>query len=203
MPGRRGLATRQRLISCTVTMLATTSYRDLKVIDITREAGTSPATFYQYFPDIETVVLSVAEQTADEGTRLRAYIENKQWRGARGYEQAREFVAGFLEFWRTHQPVLRVVDLLTEEGDARFRRARVRMLNAVTRALAAAIEAARTGSSDQSDPTAMAGALVSMIAHVAAHEPGFEAWNIHISDVSDAMARLVYWGVTGPRVAGG
>jgi hypothetical protein len=77
------------------------------------------------------------------------------------------------------------------------------MLNAVTRALAAAIEAARTGSSDQSDPTAMAGALVSMIAHVAAHEPGFEAWNIHISDVSDAMARLVYWGVTGPRVAGG
>ena len=29
------------------------TYRDLKVVDIAREAGTSPATFYQYFPDVE------------------------------------------------------------------------------------------------------------------------------------------------------
>ncbi|MFM7069395.1 MAG: TetR/AcrR family transcriptional regulator, partial [Actinomycetes bacterium] len=48
VPGRRGLATRQRLLDHTAALLATTSYRDLTVVDIAREAGTSPATFYQY-----------------------------------------------------------------------------------------------------------------------------------------------------------
>ena len=71
VPGRRGLATRKRLVECTIDLLATTSYRDLKVTDITRAAGTSPATFYQYFVDLETVLLAVAEQTVEEGQRQR------------------------------------------------------------------------------------------------------------------------------------
>lgn len=56
VPGRRGQATRQKLLDCTADMLRTTSYRDLKVVDIAREAGTSPATFYQYFPDVESAI---------------------------------------------------------------------------------------------------------------------------------------------------
>ena len=70
VPGRRGLATRKRLLECTIELLAKTPYRDLKVTDITRAAGTSPATFYQYFVDLETVLLAVAEQTAEEGQQL-------------------------------------------------------------------------------------------------------------------------------------
>ena len=42
-PGRRGLATRQKLLDCTATMLGAGSYRELKVVDIARSAGTSPA----------------------------------------------------------------------------------------------------------------------------------------------------------------
>ncbi|HEX3897811.1 MAG TPA: hypothetical protein VHW74_01455, partial [Mycobacteriales bacterium] len=42
VPGRRGLATRKRLVECTIDLLASSSYRDLKVTDITRAAGTSP-----------------------------------------------------------------------------------------------------------------------------------------------------------------
>jgi hypothetical protein len=47
---------------------------------------------------------------------------------------------------------------------------------------------------------AMASALVSMLAHVAAHQPGFEAWDMHVSDLRESMVRLVFWGVTGPKV---
>ena len=61
VPGRRGRATRQRLLECTTGMLEAGSYRDLKVIDIAREAGTSPATFYQYFADVEAAILVLAE----------------------------------------------------------------------------------------------------------------------------------------------
>ncbi len=45
VPGRRGRATRQKLLERTAEMLQSTSYRDLKVVDIARGGGTSPATF--------------------------------------------------------------------------------------------------------------------------------------------------------------
>ena len=43
MPGRRGLATRQRLLDATAEQLESCGYRDLKALDIARTAGTSPA----------------------------------------------------------------------------------------------------------------------------------------------------------------
>jgi len=72
VPGRRGRATRTRLLECTSEMLATTSFRELKVIDIAREANTSPATFYQYFPDVESAILVLAEEMADS-------VSGKHW----------------------------------------------------------------------------------------------------------------------------
>ena len=74
VPGRRGRATRQRLLECTRDMLTTTSYRDVKVIDIAREAGTSPATFYQYFADVEAAILVLAEEMAQQGQHLTEII---------------------------------------------------------------------------------------------------------------------------------
>ena len=98
VPGRRGLATRQRLVECTIELLASTPYRDLKVTDITRAAGTSPATFYQYFVDIEAILLAVAEQAVEEGRQLASLISGKQWKGASGVTSAEGLVDGFLEF---------------------------------------------------------------------------------------------------------
>jgi len=68
--GRRGQATRQKLLDCLSEMLSSSPYRDVKVIDVARKAGTSPATFYQYFPDVEGAVLEIAEQMAAEGAGL-------------------------------------------------------------------------------------------------------------------------------------
>lgn len=201
MPGRRGLATRQKLLDCTCDLLATTPYRDLKITDITRAAGTSPATFYQYFVDLPAILLAVAEQTADEGRRMADLIAGHPWRGAGGIRSAEGLVDGFLQFWRTHRPTLRVVDLLAAEGDKRFRHVRVVMLNAMTKSLAAEIAALQGDKKANGvEPMAMAGALVGMLVNLAAHQHGFEAWDIPFAEVREAMIRLVYWGVTGPRV---
>src|SRR3954464_4023704 len=195
VPGRRGLATRQRLLDCTIDLLATTPYRDLKVTDITRAAGTSPATFYQYFVDIEAILLAVAEQTVEEGRQLAALIAGRPWKGASGVDSAEGLVDGFLEFWRDHRSTLRVVDLLSTEGDKRFRHQRVLMLNALTKALATEI-ADLHGDSAGVDPMAMAGALVGMLVNLAGHRAGFEAWDIRFDEVREAMVRLLSWGVT-------
>src|SRR5829696_6465594 len=45
---RRGRDTRQRLLDGTRDLLDESSYRAVRVVDIARAAGTSPATFYQY-----------------------------------------------------------------------------------------------------------------------------------------------------------
>jgi AcrR family transcriptional regulator len=203
IPGPRGLATRNRLIECTAAIVATTPYSDLRVTDVARAAGTSPATFYQYFVDIDAALLVLATQTTEIGAQLAGFIQNRRWRGKSGYAAARDLVDGFLDFWQAHLPVLRVVDLLTEEGDARFRQARVKMLNGITNSLADAITSAKPeGPPPAIDPMATASALVSMLAHVAAHREGMEHWRIEVPQLQEAMARLIYWGINNPRVPG-
>lgn len=203
VPGRRGLATRKRLVECTIDLLASSSYRDLKVTDITRAAGTSPATFYQYFVDLESVLLAVAEQAVEDGQHLVDLIVGRPWSGAAGVTSAEALVDGFLDFYRSHRPTLRVVDLLSTEGDRRFRHLRVLILNGMTKALAAEMKAMQADDDIDTrhvNPAAMAGALIGLLPQMAGHQGGFEAWDIPFADVREAMIRLIYWGVTGPKI---
>lgn len=202
VPGRRGLATRQRLLDCTSAMLRTTSYRELKVVDIAREAGTSPASFYQYFPDVESAILVLADEMVASGVdRFEAVVAGNTWRGKAGYQGAEALAEAFLSFWDEHLPVLRVVDLATDEGDGRFANVRTRLLNDLNNALAAAAREHQRNGRGQADvdPDAIAGVLIAMLAHVSAHRLGFEFWGVRAEDLQAVMARIVYWGITGQK----
>lgn len=182
-------------------MLRTTSYRDLKVVDIAREAGTSPATFYQYFPDVESAVLVLADDMAQQRGRFSTIVRTTKWRGKAGYKGALALADEFFHFWEEFQPILKVVDLATEEGDARFRQLRTRMLNELTNTLADAIaDVKREGRQpDEVDPMATAATLVSMLAHVAAHRLGMEFWGIRTAGLRVAMARIVFWSISSQK----
>jgi AcrR family transcriptional regulator len=206
VPGQRGQATRQRLLESTVELLTTTPWRSVKVIDIARRAGTSPATFYQYFENVEQAIEVLAEEMVAEAADLADLVAG-DWTAASSWETALSVTEGFLAYWETNRAVFRVVDLATEEGDAALRGVRVRALNAVTVALAQAITAHAppgpgpagtvTGSPAGSDPMAVAGSLVAMYASVAAHRYGFEFWGIRTASLVDSQARLLHWAVTG------
>jgi len=200
-PGRRGLATRQRLLDCTAAMLASGSYRELKVVDIAREAGTSPATFYQYFADVESAVVVLAEEMAARGKRFGDHVRTSTWRGRSGYAAAEALVDDVISFWEENRAVLRVVDLATDEGDGRFANVRTRLLNDLNNALAEAIGEMQAGGRIPADvdPQAPAGVLVSMLVHVAAHRYGFEFWGVRTADLRTSMARIVYWSISGQR----
>ena len=49
------------------------------------------------------------------------------------------------------------------------------------------------------DPMAVSGILVSMLAHTAAHQYGFEFWGIRTDDVQKSMARIIYWTITNQK----
>src|SRR5580658_5029506 len=197
VPGRRGRATRDRLLGCTADLLTTTGWRSIKVIDIARQAGTSPATFYQYFENVEQAILVLAEELM-EGAALLAELVDGDWTEDASWGTAVAVVTGFMDYWEENRSVFRVVELATEEGDLRFQGLRVRALNAVTVTLARLIGAGGVSVSPAgSDPMAVAGTLISMLAHVAAHQYGFEFWGIRTSAMVDSQARVLHWAVTG------
>jgi AcrR family transcriptional regulator len=202
VPGRRGLRTRRRLLDCTLAALADASYRDLKVVDIAREADTSPATFYQYFPDVEAAILALAEDMAEAGnTALVEIVRTGTWKGRAGYETAEAIAESYITFWDDNAGLMRVLDLTSEEGDQRFRTIRVQLLNEFTVALAEVITAeVQAGRQPpEVDAMATAGVLVSMLAHVASHRYGFENYGIRADALRHAMARIVYTSVTGQK----
>ncbi|MFI1504614.1 TetR family transcriptional regulator [Streptomyces sp. NPDC020597] len=199
--GRRGQATRQKLLDCLSEMLSSSPYRDVKVIDVARKAGTSPATFYQYFPDVEGAVLEIAEQMAAEGAELTALVEGRSWVGKTGWQTAQELVEGFLEFWRKNDAILRVVDLGAAEGDKRFYKLRMKILNSVNNSLSDAVaELQSKGRVDKDvNPAAVAGALVAMLAAVASHQKGFQSWGVKQAELKPNLALLVHLGITGKK----
>ncbi|MFE2427395.1 TetR/AcrR family transcriptional regulator [Streptomyces sp. NPDC059373] len=199
--GRRGQATRQKLLDCLGEMLSTSPYRDVKVIDVARMAGTSPATFYQYFPDVEGAVLELAEEMAKEGAGLTDLVAGRSWVGKSGAAAADELVDGFLSFWRKHDAILRVVDLGAAEGDKRFYKIRMKILNAITNSLTDSIkELQGKGRVDKDvSPAAIAGSLVAMLAAVAAHQKGFQSWGVKQAELKPNLALLVHLGVTGKK----
>jgi AcrR family transcriptional regulator len=199
--GRRGQATRQKLLDCLSEMLSSSPYRDVKVIDVARKAGTSPATFYQYFPDVEGAVLEIAEQMAAEGAGLTELLAGRSWAGKSGWQTAQELVDGFLEFWRKHDAILRVVDLGAAEGDKRFYKIRMKILNSVNNSLAESIaELQAKGRVDKDvNPAAIAGSLVAMLAAVAGHQKGFSSWGVKQAELKPNLALLVHLGVTGRK----
>jgi AcrR family transcriptional regulator len=203
LPGARGLATRARLLERTRGMLEGRSYRDLTATDIARGCGTSPATFYQYFPDVEAAILAIAAAMAAEHGVLSQIVRSSDWsKPAAAQSAARDLARAFSEFWARNRAILRVVDLASAEGDQRFRALRTELLNDVTNALADAVTAARAvGRSGQpgsgADPMAIAAVLVSMLAHVASHREGLTAWGIAAADTEAVMADIVSRSVTG------
>lgn len=182
-------------------MLSSSPYRDVKVIDVARKAGTSPATFYQYFPDVEGAVLEIAEEMAKEGAGLTGLVSGRSWAGKAGRQTAEELVEGFLDFWRRNDAILRVVDLGAAEGDKRFYKIRMKILNSVNGSLTEAVKELQAKGKVDKDvsPAAMAGSLVTMLAAVAAHQKGFQTWGVKQADLRPALTLLVHMGITGKK----
>jgi AcrR family transcriptional regulator len=193
VPGRRGRATRDKLLKATADLLDKKSYRELTVVEIAKRAKTSTATFYQYFTDVEAALAELARELSDEGPRLVDIIRTAKWK-TDGAESATRLVDAFVDLWDRHHAILRVVELATAEGDMRFRNIRTHLLSQVTDALRDAIVKSSNG---DLEPRAHAAALVSLLAHVAEHRYGFEFWGIKLDDVRKSTAHHVAWGITG------
>ena len=196
--GPRALETRRRLLDATKELLAEQSVRDVSVVDIARRAGTSPATFYQYFRDVSEATLRLAEESARE---LPAVIEmiDGDWEGEVGLANARRIVDAFVRHWDAHRAVLLVRNLAADEGDRRFQRLRQESLTPVLQHLARQIQASQTaGRVDRElGPAAAAAAMGAILERLAAYHRELELLGVTRDDLVETCARILHQTVAG------
>jgi AcrR family transcriptional regulator len=196
--GKRGAQTRRRLLDATAHLLEHHGVRDLRVVDIAREVGTSPATFYQYFRDVEEAVLALASDVGDELTPLVELLD-RPWEGAAGLGAARALVEGFVDYWDDHRAVLRTRNLAAQEGDARFREVRNRSLNVFTQHVSAKVAESQAAGRVVAEisPAAAGAALVALIERMAAFHHDLEQFGVARADLVETTARIIHQTVTG------
>jgi AcrR family transcriptional regulator len=193
--GKRGAETRRRLLEATAARLEQNGLRDLRVVDIAREVGTSPATFYQYFRDVEEAVLALARAVGEQAAPLVERFD-EPWEGEDGLAAARDLVDGFLVFWDEHRAVLRTRNLAAQEGDQRFRDVRNEALRPLTEGLSRKVA---EGHAPGMTPYAAAAALVAMMERMAAFHVDLESYGVTRGDVVETTARIIFQTVTGER----
>ena len=113
--GARASQTRQRLLDATEKLLVERGVLNLTVVDVTRAAETSPATFYQYFTDVADAIKALSVQVSRVQAEILPYFE-QSFAGDDGHERALAAVEAFVEFWETNKAVLRTRDLRCRGG---------------------------------------------------------------------------------------
>jgi AcrR family transcriptional regulator len=196
--GSRGARTRQRLLDATAVLLENHGIRDLRVVDIARAVETSPATFYQYFRDVEEAVLALAGEVGESTAPLLDLLEGP-WDPDGALASARRLVEGWLDLWDANRAVLRTRNLAAQEGDRRFRDVRNGMLAPFTVGLADHVRAAQgAGRVAPEISAAAAGAgMVALLERMAAFHIDLEPLGIARDQLVETTARIITQTVTG------
>jgi len=196
--GPRALNTRRRLLDTTVELLDSSSVRDISVVEIARRAGTSPATFYQYFKDVGEATLCLAEEAAAEMPAVVDAIGGA-WRGQKGMATARVIAEAFLDHWDAYRSVLLVRNLAADEGERSFQKVRRNALRPVLEALARKIEESQPTAVAQGDvhPYAAAAAMAAILERLAAYQEDLEPLGVGSDDLIATCARILYQTITG------
>lgn len=195
--GSRAQATRRRLLDATAKLLDEQGVLELKVVDITREVGTSPATFYQYFADVDAAILALAEEAGEDEHPLLEHL-SAGWADD-GLERARAFVDEYLDYWRDHRAVLRVRNLKAEEGDPAFRKVRsqanLRLIEVMGQMVRDGQQAGRLP--ETLDPFATAAAMLAMIERLLAYQAEMGRRGTTRHALRETLATILYQTLTG------
>jgi AcrR family transcriptional regulator len=186
------------MLEATSELLRQQGMRDLRVVDIARMVGTSPATFYQYFKDVREAILRLAEHAAEEMPEIVKLIDGP-WRGQGGLQTARAVVNAVIQHWDRHEAVLRVRNLSADEGDPRFRRVVRDALSPLVDRLSTEIRAAQNAGRVSADASAAAAAasMVAMLERMASYHAQLENRGITHGKLVETCARILFQTVTG------
>jgi AcrR family transcriptional regulator len=171
---------------------------DLRVVDISRDIGSSPATFYQYFNDVDEAILELSKEATEDEKPLVALLQ-PSWTESDGLERAGRFVDAYMVYWDTHHAVLRARNLKAEEGNRHFRAVRTEANLLVMDALQAMVTEgiATKRLPDSLDPFTTAAAVVAMCERLFAFQTEMARRGANRSAIRNTLATLLCSALTG------
>jgi AcrR family transcriptional regulator len=172
--------------------LTTTRLRDLRVAEIARDAGTSPATFYVYFPDVSDAVLAAIEETSQSLPELLALADD-EWADGDPVKRASSIVRGYVDHWAAHNALFRVRNLAADEGDMRFMAARAEATKELLQAFARAADRAEANGwlPAGTSGSATAGVVMAMLERVAAVQFYYNSDTLHRDAMIHSAALMI------------
>jgi AcrR family transcriptional regulator len=198
--GDRAKATRNRLLEATATLLERDGVLELKVVDVTREVGAAPATFYQYFADIDAAILALAEEATDDEAPLIQHL-TPAWSTPDDFARAQAFVDAYTRYWDEHSSVLRIRNLKAEEGDPSFRKTRTAAHLLLMTELSRMVETGQqSGRVDQTlDPVATAAAMLAMLERLLAYRSELQRRGPTADSIRDTLTTVLFQTLSGLR----
>jgi hypothetical protein len=151
----------------------------------------SAPTFYRYFADINDALAACTVPMRERVDEIAALVSSRAWSRPRAVASALTVIDALASFWHEHRALYRVVDLLADEGHARFIEIKQHTFEPLTAAFA---DAMARGA--RRDARVAAGVVVASLVHVTAREAGFEASGIAIEDLRRQLAEQVALMVT-------
>jgi AcrR family transcriptional regulator len=188
--GPRGLRTRRRLLDATAELLGERGLRGASVVEIARRAGTSPASFYQYFQGVEAATLELAGEAVSGLPRILELLDGPL-EGEAGLANARALVSAFLDLWDAHHAVLRVRNHAAEEGARPFRRKRRLALRPLLDALARRAGEPGRAAAGGFHPYAAAAALATVLESVGAYHRELAYFGVDREALIETSARIL------------
>lgn len=136
--GRKGLETREKILSATKEILDIAPSGKLTPSSITRRAGLASQSFYLYFENVKEVLLALCEETVAEMPPIVSLFKAAV---ASGHEpDMMAFVRAHYEFSRRHLPLFTLRNYFSDNADLRFYSVRARcsipILNELARVMA-------------------------------------------------------------------
>lgn len=196
--GARAMHTRARLLRATAVLLEENGLLDLKVVDISKSIGSSPATFYQYFVDVDSAILALAAVALHDELPLVSFL-SCGWDGDDGLAKAGEFVDAYLKYWDDHNAVLRVRNLKAEEGHAEFRVARSQANLLIIEAMVTMVQNAQAAGRvpGSMHPFVVATSMIATIERLFPYRDQIARRGAALDVQRDTLAMLLYRSLTG------
>ncbi len=117
--GKKGKETKRALMDAARRLLDMVSPLSLSAAAISKESGTSPATFYVYFENVEDILWALCDAISEDTSELfpdDSFLRTDE----RLEEDALAFVRGYADIWARHGPLLLYRNLEADRGNRRF-----------------------------------------------------------------------------------
>lgn len=190
--GRKGHATRRKLMDATSQLLEQMSPVELTVVAIAKEAETSSATFYMYFKDVKEVLYELSRAAGHDLLHVRSVLE-EPWDPAKLESHAARLVKTYDLVWNKHRKILQYRNMEAERGDKLFEQLRMDVDLPFIELLARQILliSANRGGPTLGEAYALASVLQASVERLAAADPDLIRHSSGEKRLAAAQARVI------------